>query len=393
MACGIPVGRPGKFGDVTPSNLATAFAGRRVLVTGHTGFKGAWLAEWLIGLGAEVTGYALAPPTQPALFEQLGLAGRLRHVVADVRDPARVAAVVAESRPDVIFHLAAQSLVRESYEQPVETFSTNVMGTVSVLEAARRIDRPCAVIVVTTDKCYVNREWHYGYREEDPLGGRDPYSASKAAAEIAAAAWRASFFGRSPVRIATVRAGNVIGGGDWAKDRIVPDCMRSLAAGRSIPVRNRRATRPWQHVLEPLSGYLWLAASMASAERAEGDMALESGFNFGPGSESNRSVGDLVERVLRHWPGSWVDASDAAAPHEARFLHLCTDKAAALLRWRPVWSFDETIQQTVTWYRRAADDASAIGELTRRQIDDYGTAAQAAGLPWAAAATTGAERT
>jgi CDP-glucose 4,6-dehydratase len=371
---------------VKPSRLSAAFAGRRVLVTGHTGFKGSWLAEWLLGMGAEVTGYALDPPTQPALFDQLALAGRLRHVVADVRDADGVAQVVGETRPDYVFHLAAQSLVRESYEQPVATFATNVMGTISVLEAARRLDRPCAVIVVTTDKCYLNREWHYGYREDDPLGGRDPYSASKAATEIAVAAWRGSFFGTSPVRIATARAGNVIGGGDWAKDRIVPDCMRALAAGGSIPIRNRRATRPWQHVLEPLAGYLWLAASLASCERSAGDGSLESGFNFGPPTESNRSVGDLVEQVLRHWPGSWTDATDATAPHEARFLHLCTDKAAAVLNWRPVWSFDETIRETVAWYRGAAKDPATIGGMTRGQIDDYGEAARAAGLPWATSA-------
>jgi CDP-glucose 4,6-dehydratase len=371
---------------VTASRLSTAYAGRRVLVTGHTGFKGSWLAEWLLAMGAEVSGCALPPPTQPALFDQLGLAGRLRHVIADVRDGAGVARVVEEARPDFIFHLAAQSLVRESYEQPVDTFSTNVMGTISVLEAARRFDRPCAVIVVTTDKCYLNREWHYGYREEDPLGGRDPYSASKAAAELATAAWRDSFFGKSPVRIAAARAGNVIGGGDWAKDRIVPDCMRALAAGATIPVRNRRATRPWQHVLEPLAGYLWLAASLASSEPASGDSPLDSSFNFGPGSESNRPVGDLVERVLSHWPGSWTDASDPSAPHEARLLHLCTDKAAAALQWRPVWSFDDTIRETVAWYRQAADDAAAVGGMTRRQIDGYCAAARAAGLAWAAPA-------
>jgi CDP-glucose 4,6-dehydratase len=368
---------------MTASPLGAAFSARRVLVTGHTGFKGAWLSEWLLGMGAEVTGYALPPPTQPALFEQLGLAGRLRHVEGDIRDSERMARTVKESRPDFVFHLAAQSLVRESYEQPVETFATNVMGTISVVESVRRLDRPCAVIVVTTDKCYLNREWHYGYREDDPLGGRDPYSASKAAAEIATAAWRSSFFGRSSVRIATARAGNVIGGGDWAKDRIVPDCMRALAAGRPIPVRNRHATRPWQHVLEPLAGYLWLAASLAAGEPTAGDESLESGFNFGPASESNRTVGDLVERVLAHWPGVWNDASDATAPHEARFLHLCTDKAASVLRWRPVWSFDDTVRETVGWYRQVATEPAAVAAITRRQIEQYSAAAAEKELAWA----------
>ena len=363
-----------------------AFAGRRVLLTGHTGFKGAWLSEWLLGLGADVTGFALAPPTDPALFDQLGLARRLRHVQSDVRDAAKVADAVSESRPDFIFHLAAQSLVRESYEQPVDTFATNVMGTINVLEATRALDRPCVVIVVTTDKCYLNREWHYGYREDDPLGGRDPYSASKAAAEIATAAWRSSFFGKSPVRLASGRAGNVIGGGDWARDRIVPDCIRSLSKGRPIPVRNRLATRPWQHVLEPLAGYLWLAASLAAATGPRhDDTSLESAFNFGPDSDSNRNVGELVGRVLQRWPGEWADASDGAAPHEARFLHLSTDKAARLLRWRPVWSFDRTIAETVGWYRDAAGaDPATIGEHTRDQIAQYSSDAAAAGLPWAA---------
>ena len=369
----------------TATAFGGAFAGGHVLLTGHTGFKGAWLSEWLLGLGADVTGFALAPPTDPALFDQLGLARRLRHIENDVRDAAKIAHSVSESRPDFIFHLAAQSLVRESYEQPVATFATNVMGTINVLEAARALDRPCVVIVVTTDKCYLNREWHYGYREDDPLGGRDPYSASKAAAEIATAAWRSSFFGKSPVRLASGRAGNVIGGGDWARDRIVPDCIRALSAGTPIPVRNRLATRPWQHVLEPLAGYLWLAAALTAAPgRRHDDTSLESGFNFGPDSDSNRNVGELVGRVLQHWPGEWADASDGAAPHEARFLHLSTDKAARLLRWRPVWSFDRTLAETVGWYRdTTAADPATIGKYTRDQIARYSSDAAAADLPWA----------
>lgn len=367
------------------SAFGGAFAGRRVLVTGHTGFKGAWLSEWLLGLGADVTGLALAPPTEPALFDQLSLAGRMKHVVSDVREADAVAEVVRGGQPEFVFHLAAQSLVRESYEQPVETFATNVMGTINVLEAARCLERPCVVIVVTTDKCYLNREWLYGYREDDPLGGRDPYSASKAAAEIATAAWRSSFFGKAPVRVASGRAGNVIGGGDWARDRIVPDCIRALSAGKPVPVRNRLATRPWQHVLEPLAGYLWLAASLdAMPSRGLGDASLESGFNFGPSADSNRTVGQLVDAILEHWPGAWTDASDGAAPHEARFLHLCIDKSAALLRWQPVWSFTDTIRETIGWYRSAVADPTVIGGLTRRQIADYCSAARAAGVAWAA---------
>lgn len=363
--------------------LAPAFSGKRVLVTGHTGFKGAWLSEWLLALGADVGGYALRPPTEPALFEQLGLADRMRHQIADVRDAASLTAAVRSGQPDFVFHLAAQSLVRPSYEQPVETFSTNVMGTINLLEAVRASNRPCVVVVVTTDKCYLNREWVYGYREDDPLGGRDPYSASKAAAEIATAAWRASFFEHSPVRVATARAGNVVGGGDWAIDRIVPDCIRALRAGRPIPVRNRNATRPWQHVLEPLAGYLWLAASLAAAGGG-GDDSLQSAFNFGPDADGNRDVGALVDLVLGHWPGTWVDASEGRAPHEARFLQLANDKAARLLGWRPTWSFERTIAETVGWYRESdGDDRAAIEARTRRQIAAYTVDAASGGQPWA----------
>ena len=385
MLYGTRGGRRGRRGEVMTSAFGRAFAGRRALVTGHTGFKGSWLSEWLLGLGAEVAGYALSPPTEPALFEQLGLSGRIHHTVADVRDSENVAEAVRRSQPDFVFHLAAQPLVRLSYEQPVETFATNVIGTINVLEAVRRLDSPCVVIVVTTDKCYLNREWLYGYREDDALGGRDPYSASKAAAEIATAAWRSSFFERSPVRIATVRAGNVIGGGDWALDRIVPDCMRALQSGQRISVRNRLATRPWQHVLEPLGGYLWLAASIAGTTPLQSDEdRLDSAFNFGPDSDGNRDVGSLVECVLRHWPGEWVDASDGNAPHEARFLHLSTDKAARLLGWRPVWSFDRTIAETVGWYRDTRGGAAAqVADRTRRQIASYSADAAAASLPWA----------
>jgi CDP-glucose 4,6-dehydratase len=381
-----PRGKSGRTNAQVTNKLTKAFSGRRVIVTGHTGFKGSWLAEWLLALGSEVFGYALPPSTFPSHFELLDLARRLPHTEGDVRNPASVNRIVADVQPDFIFHLAAQPLVRLSYAEPVETFTTNVMGTINVLEAARRLSRPCVVVIITTDKCYLNREWLYGYREEDALGGRDPYSASKAAAEIATAAWRASFFsGDTPVKIATARAGNVIGGGDWAKDRIVPDCIRSLAIGEAISVRNAQATRPWQHVLEPLSGYLWLAASLASSSKPSNPQdSLESAFNFGPDSQSNRTVEELVELVLRQWPGNWFDASDPTAPHEARFLHLSTDKAARLLGWRPVWSFEQTIQKTVEWYSIASSSAAVeIASSSRRQIEEYHSDAATAALPWA----------
>ncbi len=359
------------------------FAGSRVFLTGHTGFKGAWLGEWLLGLGADVTGYALAPYTSPALFEQLAIAGRIGHRIGDVRDGECLRSAVEESQPDFVFHLAAQPLVRLSYAEPVATFATNVMGTINLLEALRSLGRPCVVIVVTTDKCYLNREWLYGYRESDSLGGYDPYSASKAAAEIATASWRSSFLHEGGVKVATARAGNVVGGGDWALDRIVPDSIRALRRGQPIPVRNPLATRPWQHVLEPLSGYLWLAALLAKSDVAAGsEDSLESAFNFGPESEGNKNVGALVERILHYWPGQWIDRSDGGSPHEARFLQLAIDKATRLLGWRPTWSFDRTVAETVNWYR-TVEGGTEPRDQTVEQIMAYTSDAAASGLSWA----------
>lgn len=368
------------FGDL--------YRGKRVLLTGHTGFKGAWLAEWLLSLGAEVNGLALPPPTTPALFDQLGLASRITHRLGDIRDLAVVRQAVEAARPDFVFHLAAQPLVRLSYVQPVETYATNVLGTVHVLEAVRLAQRPCTVIAITTDKCYENREWVHSYREEDPLGGHDPYSSSKGAAELVISGYRRSFFSApdSPVRLASSRAGNVIGGGDWALDRIVPDCIRAVRRGERIAVRNKVATRPWQHVLEPLSGYLQLGAAIHQASISPQSSTLNplcSGFNFGPALASNRTVAELVQAVLRHWPGEWDDRSDPHAVHEAKLLNLATDKAFHFLKWQPVWGFEETIARTVGWYRHCDADPTEAPALTRRQIADYTTAAQALGVPWA----------
>jgi CDP-glucose 4,6-dehydratase len=370
-------------------SFADTFRGKRVLVTGHTGFKGSWLCEWLLDLGARVTGFALPPATQPSLFEQLGLAGRLDHVIGDIRELTAVQGVVARAAPDFVFHLAAQPLVRLSYEQPVETYATNVMGTVHLLESLRGVRKPCAVVVVTTDKCYENREWVHSYREEDPMGGYDPYSSSKGAAELVVSAFRRSYFNSSDslVRLASGRAGNVIGGGDWALDRIVPDCIRSLRKGESIPVRNKVATRPWQHVLEPLSGYLWLAACLNRPDLSPFGRStnpnLASGFNFGPALGSNQSVAELVQEVLKHWPGRWEDRSDPQAVHEAKLLNLATDKAHHLLGWSPVWAFPETIAQTVGWYRTAEDAPEKIPTRTAYQIRAYTTAARDKGIGWA----------
>jgi CDP-glucose 4,6-dehydratase len=378
-------------------SFSGVYAGKRVLVTGHTGFKGSWLCEWLLALGAEVTGFALEPATDPSLFDQLGLASRVRHVIGDIRDLQAVCDVVNETRPDFVFHLAAQPLVRLSYDIPVETYATNVMGTVHVMEALRLAGsaggKPAIAVMVTTDKCYENREWLHSYREEDPMGGYDPYSSSKGAAEIAIAAYRRSYFhpagdGDPAVLLASARAGNVIGGGDWALDRIVPDCIRSLTRGEAIPVRNKVATRPWQHVLEPLSGYLALASAMALLSEKTpawpGRVELCAPFNFGPHLTSNRTVADLVREVLEHWAGEWIDQSDPKAVHEAKLLNLATDKAWHVLGWQPAWDFEETIFQTVSWYRDAGQCAtpSDFQTLTLNHIAAYAARAHERGIAW-----------
>lgn len=358
-----------------------AYAGKKIFVTGHTGFKGSWLCEWLLQLGAEVTGYSLPPETNPALFEQLGVKTRLHHIIGDIRDPVKLSRALRKAKPDFVFHLAAQPLVRESYAQPALTFETNLMGTVNVLEALRGIPHPCAAIFITTDKCYENREQPRGYREEDPLGGHDPYSASKATAEIAISSYRRSFFQNHPVKIASVRAGNVIGGGDWATDRIVPDCIRALQKRQVVAVRNKIATRPWQHILEPLSGYLWLGAQLSKLKT--NDDTFCSAFNFGPHREANRPVRELVEEILKHWPGRWVDKSDPHAVHEAKLLHLETTKAWRQLQWKPAWNFSQTIEQTVAWYRATAKSPKRAQQFLLGQIADYCAAAGRKKLPWA----------
>ncbi len=377
------------FNSVLASTLfGGVYAGRKILVTGHTGFKGAWLCEWLLQLGAEVHGYSLDPQPEAVLFDQLELSRRLAaDHRGDLAERNRLTDLVSTLAPDFVFHLAAQPIVRLSYDIPVETFATNVMGTINVMDALRQSAQPCVAVMVTTDKCYENREWLHAYREEDAMGGYDPYSASKGAAEIAIGAWRRSFFAgeNSLVRLASGRAGNVIGGGDWAPDRIVPDCFRAIRAGQSIPVRNRIATRPWQHVLEPLAGYLHLAAAMSQAGIAPQGPALQAlcgAFNFGPALASNRTVAELVVELMRHAGGKWHDASDAAAPHEAGKLNLATDKAFHLLNWRPVWDFSATLRETAVWYMETAAGGDP-GETTRRQIAAYTAAATAVGVGWA----------
>ena len=361
--------------------FADLYRSKRVFVTGHTGFKGSWLTQWLLELGAHVTGYALPPPTKPSMFEQIGLEGKIKHIVGDVRDLVKLSAAIAEARPDFIFHLAAQPLVRLSYEQPVETYSTNIMGTVNLLEAVRLEAKPCVVVIVTTDKCYENKEWLHGYREEDPMGGFDPYSSSKGAAELVVAAYRRSYFSdpKLGIHVATARAGNVIGGGDWAVDRIVPDCVRSLQKSEAIVVRNKTSTRPWQHVLEPLSGYLWLGACLSKPELSHFGDRLACAFNFGPELSSNKTVAELVDQILKYWPGKWADKSDPHALHEAKLLNLATDKAFHVLSWRPSWNFEKTIQSTVYWYLNSLDKT----EITKKQIFAYESEAKSLSITWA----------
>jgi CDP-glucose 4,6-dehydratase len=396
-------------------NFQDTFKSRRVLVTGDTGFKGSWLCEWLLAEGAEVYGLGLAPNTEPALFDQLDLANRIHHSELDIRDAEALRDYVAKVDPEIVLHLAAQPLVRLSYDIPVETYATNVMGTVHLLDAIRHLSKglgvkgnvsgikhppltthhpspnthhpsptthnPIAVICVTTDKCYENKEWLHSYREEDPMGGHDPYSSSKGACEIAIQSFRKSYFNdplKCGVAVASARAGNVIGGGDWALDRIVPDCVRALQAGEAIPVRNKVATRPWQHVLEPLSGYLLLAAELWRGLNGQAPIQanfecneLCGSFNFGPTLKSNRPVSELVTEVIKHWPGDWLDQSDPEAVHEASLLNLSIDKAHHMLDWQPRWNFAETIEETVKWYRAIEQDPKQAATRTKDQIAAY----------------------
>ena len=343
------------------------WCGKRILLTGHTGFKGSWLLLWLLELGADVWGYALEADHAPNLFRFLEPELRakysfnyFRNHTGDITNLDALTRLANEAQPDVVFHLAAQALVRTGYSNPLGTWATNAQGSLNLLEALKPLNKQCAVVMITTDKVYKNKEWIYGYRENDPLGGHDPYSASKAAAEIAIASWRSSFCGEAAhqtpnLRIATARAGNVIGGGDWADDRIVPDAIRALATSKPISVRNPAATRPWQHVLEPLAGYLRLAEALIS----EPDPPCEA-FNFGPPLASNRPVSELIQTILEHWQGSWIDTSDPSAPHEANLLHLQIDKAHHRLGWQPRWDYTTTIERTVNWYRAQHNGASAL---------------------------------
>lgn len=353
-----------------------AYRGRRVFVTGHTGFKGSWLSYWLAKLGAEVTGYALEPPTEPSLFDALRLQDLMHHVVGDVRDAGSLKRELSAASPEVIMHLAAQPIVREGYLRPVETFATNAMGTVNVLEVARACDSLRAIVVVTTDKCYRNIEDGRPFVEDDALGGRDPYSASKGCAELVTGAYSDSFLSQRGVAVASARAGNVIGGGDWAADRIVPDCVRALTSDLPIAVRNPAAVRPWQHVLEPLAGYLQLAERLL-----EEGSAIAGAWNFGPTPEDALTVQWVVERFLEEWGrGSWEVFDPAATqPHEAHLLTLDSSKAVSRLEWEPVWNAREAVRRTAAWYHRLAGDTGLARVLCDGDISAY--VAAAAGDP------------
>ena len=354
---------------------------KKVFVTGHTGFKGSWLCSWLLKLGAEVCGYSFNTPTQPSHFETLGLKNRILHVDGDIRDRDRLLKAMRQFRPEFVFHLAAQPIVRQSYNDPVTTFETNIMGTVNILETIRQCSSVQAGVIITSDKCYRNVEWTWGYRENDVLGGEDPYSASKGCAELVIYSYIHSFFKDSP-RVASARAGNVVGGGDWAEDRIVPDAVRSWSRHEPLILRNPHARRPWQHVLEPLSGYLWLGAKLWK----KNSQAIGQSFNFGPGNTVNQSVEQLVGQMALHWPDTvWkVDPTNETDQKESTLLKLCCDKALQQLDWRAILSFEETAAMTVRWYQAYYEPTKEpMTDLTDRQINDYTAKAGSEAMPWA----------
>ncbi len=358
----------------------SVYTNKRAFVTGHTGFKGSWLYAWLERLGASVCGYALAPPTKPSHHACLERSGE--SVIADIRDYPRLLRAIQEHQPEIVFHLAAQPSVLVSYEDPVETFSTNILGTAHLLEAIRQVPSVRAVIIVTTDKCYENKEWHYGYREIDSLGGHDPYSASKACTELVTASFRKSFFTRSSSEsvvplVATARAGNVIGGGDWTADRLLPDAVRAAASGVPVGIRNPHSSRPWQHVLESLSGYLRLGQVLL-----EGGSEYADAWNFGPALNSNLTTAEIIAKAGMHWSAISPEITPQAnAPHEATLLMLDSTKAHRRLGWYPVWEINTTVQKTVQWYRTYYE---ANGKTrTIRQIEEYCQDATKVGAAWA----------
>ena len=360
------------------------YQGKRVFITGHTGFKGAWLTAWLLSMGAEVAGYSDCIPTEPSIFNVLGLKSRIKHVIGDVRDYDSLKHAIDEFAPDFLFHLAAQAIVSVSYKNPVATMTTNVLGTVNVLEVLRNMDRQCVAVLITSDKCYENVEWLWGYRETDRLGGKDVYSGSKGAAEVVIHAYYNSFFSNSDcqVRLATGRAGNVIGGGDWAQDRIVVDCMKNWSVGKPVEIRSPSATRPWQHVLEPISGYLALAATLLT----DRDLSGES-FNFGPRAEQNRTVVELITDLAKYWqssaPKKIYQITDNVPFHEAGLLKLNCDKALNWLKWEASLGYEECVNLVSSWYYAYYKENQDMFTLTQDHIKQYIEKARQRELVWA----------
>jgi CDP-glucose 4,6-dehydratase len=354
------------------------YRNKKVLVTGNTGFKGSWLSAWLLTLGADVHGLSNGVPTIPSHFTAAGLKDKITYYEKDIRSLKYVTQVIDETKPDFVFHLAAQPLVRLSYENPSLTIETNVIGTMNILEALRQINSPCSAVIITSDKCYDNVEWIWGYRETDTLGGKDPYSASKGAAELVIKTYANSFFNKedSNVKVSSVRAGNVIGGGDWAQDRIVPDCVRAWSQGEPVQVRNLRATRPWQHVLEPLSGYLVLGQNLSKNHALNGEP-----FNFGPSADQNYTVGELIAEMQKIWHGR-VKVVQNDEKKESALLKLCCDKALHFLSWRANLNFKETVQFTIDWYRKYYEQKEDVFNITCSQIEEYVKLAEARQMIW-----------
>ena len=363
------------------SNLSI-FKNSKVLITGHTGFKGSWLSLWLAQLGADVHGVSLSIPSEPSHFIAANLRSNIHDHRFDIRDGASLNDLIEKIQPDFVFHLAAQALVRPAYASPIDTWQTNAMGTINVLESLRGLKKTCVAVLITSDKCYDNVEWVWGYRETDALGGPDPYSASKGAAELAIRSYVRSFFPvDGAVRIGVGRAGNVMGGGDWAEDRIVPDCMRAWSRGEKVQLRNPLATRPWQHVLEPLSGYLNLAIALKDDSRLHGEP-----FNFGPPAQQNHTVGELVSAMGNHWDQvRWEDVSvNHGGPYESGLLKLNCDKALHHLGWQAAWDFEDTVRETALWFKRYYESPSeSIADFSRDQIASYVDAAYFQGISWA----------